>query len=71
MLLMGMKFIVSGGVTNIEQKSGFTRIKTNLTKKFNNGELNEKEYTLQKMKYQEIYEKKMKTIYEEMKKVYK
>lgn len=57
-------------VTCIEQKTGFTRIKSNLTKKFNNEELTEDEYIIEKKKYQEIYEKKMKSIYEEMKKVY-
>ncbi len=57
-------------VTSIEQKTGFTRIKSNLTKKYNNKELTDDEYIIQKVKYQEIYEKKMKSIYEEIKKVY-
>ena len=57
-------------VTSIEQKTGFTRIKTNLTRKFNNEEISEKIYNSEKKKYQKIYEEKMKSIYEELKKIY-
>lgn len=57
-------------VTSIEQKTGFTRIKTNLTRKFNNEEISKEMYNSEKKKYQKIYEEKMKSIYEELKKIY-
>lgn len=56
-------------VTSIEQKIGFTRIKTNLTRKFNNEEISEQTYSSEKKKYEKIYEEKMKSIYEQLKKV--
>ena len=56
-------------VTSIEQKIGFTRIKTNLTRKFNNEEISEEIYLSEKKKYEKLYEEKMKSIYEQLKKV--
>lgn len=58
-------------VTSIEQKKiGFTRIKTSLTRKYNNGDISEEKYNEEKKKYQGMYEVKMKSIYEELKKKY-
>lgn len=57
-------------VTSIEQKIGFTRIKTNLTRKFNNEEISEEMYNSEKKKFQVIYEEKMKSIYEQLKNIY-
>jgi hypothetical protein len=57
-------------VTSIEQKIGFTRIKTSLTRKYNNGDISEEQYNEEKKKYQGMYELKMKSIYEELKKKY-
>lgn len=56
-------------ITSIEQKIGFTRIKSNLTRKFNNEEITEQTYSSEKKKYEKIYEEKMKSIYEQLKKV--
>ena len=56
-------------VTSIEQKIGFTRIKTNLTRKFNNEEISEEIYLSENKKYEKLYEEKMKSIYEQLKKV--
>ena len=56
-------------VTSIEKKTVFTIIKTNLTRKFNNEEISEKIYNFKKKKYEKIYEEKMKSIYEQLKKV--
>lgn len=57
-------------VTEIENRLCFTRIKTSLTKKFNSEEISEEEYINEKKKYQGIYEKKMKTIYEKLRNNY-
>ena len=35
-------------ITTLEQKLGFTRIKTNLTRMFNKGEMSEEDYIKQK-----------------------
>ena len=50
-------------VTEIETRLCFTRIKTSLTKRFNNEEISEEEYINEKEKYEEIYGNKMKAIY--------
>lgn len=57
-------------VTSIEHKTGFTRIKTNLTRKHNNEEISNDKYISEKERYQLLYREKMKSIYEELKKVY-
>lgn len=57
-------------VTAIEQKCGFTRIKSTLTRKYNNEDISEEKYNEEKKKYQNIYELKMKSIYEELKNKY-
>tara|TARA_Y100000817_G_C16704390_1_gene476374 strand:- start:508 stop:780 length:273 start_codon:yes stop_codon:yes gene_type:complete len=57
-------------VTSIEQKIGFTRIKTSLTRKYNNGDISEEKYNEEKKRYQVVYESKMKSIYEELKERY-
>ncbi len=57
-------------VTEIENRLCFTRIKTFITKKFNSEEITEEEYINEKKKYQDIYEKKMKTIYEKLMEAY-
>ncbi len=57
-------------VTSIEQKTGFTRIKSMLTRKYNNGDISEDKYNDEKKRYQAIYELKMKSIYEELKNRY-
>ena len=57
-------------VTSIEQKTGFTRIKSGLTRKYNNEEISSELYNTEKERYQIIYRDKMKSIYEELKKVY-
>ena len=57
-------------VTDIEHKIGFTRIKSNLTKDFNNEKISIEKYSIEKIKYQEIYEIKMKSIYEQLKEIY-
>ncbi len=57
-------------VTSIEQKTGFTRIKSCLTRKYNNGDITEEKYNEEKKKYQRMYELKMKSIYEELKNRY-
>ena len=54
-------------VTDIERRLGFTRIKQSLTKSLNQGEIGEEEYCRQTRIYQEIYEEKMRNIYEELK----
>ncbi len=56
-------------ITSIEQKVGFTRIKSNLTRKYNNEEISVEEYNSEKKRYEKIYEEKMKSIYEQLKKV--
>ena len=50
-------------ITDIENKIGFTRIKTSLTKKLNNDEIDEEEYKNQVKHYQIIYKMKMEGIY--------
>ena len=57
-------------VTEIEKKKGFIRIKANLTRKYNSGEINEERYINEKKRYQKIYEVEMKSIYEELKNIY-
>ena len=57
-------------VTDIERKLGFTRIKTCLTRKYNNEEISEKEYNSEKKRYQKLYEGKIKSIYEKLKTIY-
>jgi len=54
-------------VTDIENKLGFSRIKQILTRKLNNCEITEEEYTQQKIEIGEIYVKKMYEIYDELK----
>ena len=54
-------------ITDIEQKLGFIRIKQNLTRMKNNGELSNDAYTENIIKYQSIYEEKMKSVYMEIK----
>lgn len=54
-------------VTDIEHKLGFTRIKQTLTRKLNQSEMTEEEYNKQTQYYQNIYEEKMKFIYNELK----
>jgi len=54
-------------VTDIESKLGFSRIKQILTRKLNNLEITEEEYTQQKIEIGEIYVKKMYEIYDELK----
>lgn len=49
-------------VTNIENKLGFTRIKQLLTRKIN--QISEEEYEAQRNYYQNIYEEKMKSMYQ-------
>ena len=53
--------------TDIENKLGFSRIKQILTRKLNNCEITEEEYTQQKKEIGEIYVKKMYEIYDELK----
>jgi len=55
-------------VTDIENKLGFTRIKQHLTRSLNQGDLTEEEYATQSNQYQSMYEKKMKDIYDSLKK---
>lgn len=57
-------------VTDIENKLGFTRIKQHLTRSLKQGDITETEYVEQSEKYQFIYKNKMKTIYEELNKLY-
>ena len=54
-------------ITDIENKIGFTRIKTSLTKKFNNEELSREEYDNGINYYQDIYKEKMLSIYNQLK----
>lgn len=57
-------------VTDIEHKCGFTRIKQNLTRTFNQSEITQEEYDEQTLYYQKIYEEKMNMIYEELKQLF-
>ena len=57
-------------VTTIEQRLGFTRIKSGLTRKHNNGEISDETYNSEKKRYQELYDLKIKSIYEELKERY-
>jgi hypothetical protein len=41
-----------------------------LTRKYNNEEISVEEYNSEKKRYEKIYEEKMKSIYEQLKKVY-
>lgn len=54
-------------VSDIENKLGFTRIKQNLTRKLNNGEITKEEHTQQEIEIGEIYQKKMDELYNELK----
>jgi hypothetical protein len=54
-------------ITDIERKLGFTRIKQTLTYKLNQNEITEEDYNKQTLHYQNIYEKKMITIYNNLK----
>ena len=54
-------------VTDIEHRLGFTRIKQTLTRNLNQCEITEEEYNKQTLYYQNIYEEKMRNIYEELK----
>jgi len=58
-------------VTDVEHKLEFTRIKQTLTRHLNQNEITEKEYIEQTLIYQNIYEEKMKDIYEKLKKYFK
>lgn len=53
-------------VTDIERNIGFTRIKQNLTRQFNSGEMTLEEYEIEKQKYNDIYKNKMVNIYEQL-----
>ena len=55
-------------VTELENRLGFTRIKTMLTKQFNNNELSKEEYNREQGKYQKIYYDKFIDIYRQLKK---
>jgi|TARA_A100001015_G_scaffold131766_1_gene146284 hypothetical protein len=57
-------------VSDIENKVGFTRIKANLTRSVNHGDITEREYVEKTNQYQTLYEFKMKNIYEEIRKYY-
>jgi len=54
-------------ITDIEHKLGFTRIKQNLTRMKNNDEISDEVYAETIIKYQSIYENKMKSVYKELK----
>lgn len=54
-------------VTDIENKSSFTRIKQILTRKLTNNEISEEDYENEKIKYNTLYIRKMKDIYETIK----
>ena len=53
-------------ITEIENKMGFTRIKTNLTKRLNNGMITEEEYKIEREKFQDLYKSKMEMVYEDI-----
>ena len=55
-------------VTSIEQKTGFNRIKINMTKEYNKTEDREQKDKIMKQ-YSEIYEKYMNNVYEIVKKL--
>ncbi len=57
-------------ITDIERKLGFIRIKQTLTYKLNQLEITEEDYNKQTLHYQNIYEKKMITIYDNLKTFY-
>lgn len=54
-------------ISDIERKLGYTRIKQMLTRKLNNLQITEEEYTQQKIEIGEKYVKKMSEIYDELK----
>ena len=58
-------------VSEIEIKMGFTRIKQNVTRQFNNGELTEEEYQTQKKEAGAIYTKTMLDKYAELRAILK
>lgn len=53
-------------VTDIEHKIGFTRIKQNMTRQLNTGEITQAEYDSLVSKYQIVYKDKMELIYMEL-----
>ena len=56
-------------ITSIENRLGFTRIKSILTRRLNSEEITEDQYNDEKKVLQKIYENKMAKIYEELKHV--
>lgn len=54
-------------VTDIEHQLSFTRIKQSLTRSLNQGDLTQSMYEIQRLYYQDIYEKKMKSVYKLLK----
>lgn len=54
-------------VTDIETKLGFKRLKQTLTYNLNQGKITSEEYEKQIQIYQDLYEEKMKNIYERLK----
>jgi len=56
-------------ITSIENRLGFTRIKSTLTRRLNSEEITEDQYNDEKKVLQKIYENKMAKIYEELKHV--
>lgn len=56
-------------VTDIEHKIGFTRIKQNMTRQLNTGEITQAEYDSQVSKYQIVYRDKMELIYAELREI--
>tara|TARA_B110000305_G_C19448083_1_gene646043 strand:+ start:2271 stop:3188 length:918 start_codon:yes stop_codon:yes gene_type:complete len=54
-------------VTHIESLTGFIRIKSNLTRDYNNEKFTEEEYENKKTNLQKLYDVKMKEIYESIK----
>lgn len=55
-------------VSDIEKKLGFVNIKSQMTRKYKNGELNDKELEFEKNKYTYIYEKLMSNVLKNIKK---
>jgi hypothetical protein len=53
-------------ITSIENRLGFTRIKSTLTRRLNSEEITEDQYNDEKKVLQKIYENKMAKIYEEL-----
>ena len=57
-------------ITDIENKKGFTRIKSSLTKQYNSGEITDTEYQEMKKRYEVIYQNVMLSIYQEISLIY-